>query len=755
MRFVTIICLQFLILINFASLAQSWVDNLSTSINGTIINTEINPSAKVTSENGKFWCRYEVTAATDEMRELSNLKFYYEDNLLFSLSKTPGSDIEISNSGFIIFYDHSEHINGKLKIYIYSKDGTFNFTKEFEGATLFEFSSSGETMGVRTPEGISIISLNSGSSYMIDKGLEFAIDNQNEFVVAAPQEKLLIYKNSILLGTIQTGIELSRKVIISTENNLVGLIDKYQLKVYSLTDYNLLFEDRIGGEFSFRDLKIIDNKIITGIHKKNKSESSGHLRIYDLNGNKLKEKPGEERQLQKFEKLNLQKKSDSGYDPIPWPFFPFDSMRTVWNHYEQHMGLGGTDSYLHQGLDIITPIGEPTYSVIDGFVKLVLTTGGTSYWRTAVSAEQVPGWSDGWLSAHLIESTIQVDIGDTIQMHDYLGDIIEWAFDWGHIHFVEIKDSGTIWLYTDNEWGINFSPILVLQPYPDTTPPYIDPVFAWSKFAFARNESAIYLQPDSLFGEVDIIVKVVDYVGDSEWQQPAYTTWYSIKRISNGEIIKPKTLGHILNHQYSFYNSTNYQPYAGVMFQRDNTLPPSSWMDTERNFYHNLTNSNGDSLVELSEKALAFNTSLYSDGDYRIIVEVYDEMGNFDIDSMDVKFKNGNPVGAENEEGKIYSFGLGQNFPNPFNPTTKIKFTIPNTDSPLQGGTRGGLVTLKVYDVLGNEIATLVNDERPAGEYEVEFNSHSGEVRNLPSGIYFYTLKAGSFTDTKKLVLLK
>ena len=124
-------------------------------------------------------------------------------------------------------------------------------------------------------------------------------------------------------------------------------------------------------------------------------------------------------------------------------------------------------------------------------------------------------------------------------------------------------------------------------------------------------------------------------------------------------------------------------------------------MICRRNYYHNLTNSNGDSLVELSEKSLAFDTDNFEDGDYRIIVEVYDEAGNFDIDSMDVSFKNGNPVATENETGKIYSFTLEQNYPNPFNPRTNIGFRIADL----------GIVTLKVYDILGNEIATLVNEE--------------------------------------------
>ncbi|MDY0081984.1 MAG: T9SS type A sorting domain-containing protein, partial [Ignavibacteriaceae bacterium] len=96
-------------------------------------------------------------------------------------------------------------------------------------------------------------------------------------------------------------------------------------------------------------------------------------------------------------------------------------------------------------------------------------------------------------------------------------------------------------------------------------------------------------------------------------------------------------------------------------------------------------------------------------------------------------------VSVEKEESPIPTeFKLEQNYPNPFNPTTKIKFTIPQTDNPLLGGARGGFVTLKVYDILGTEITTLVNEEKPAGNYEVEFSGN-----DLTSGIYFYQLKAG------------
>jgi len=86
-------------------------------------------------------------------------------------------------------------------------------------------------------------------------------------------------------------------------------------------------------------------------------------------------------------------------------------------------------------------------------------------------------------------------------------------------------------------------------------------------------------------------------------------------------------------------------------------------------------------------------------------------------------------------------FILHQNYPNPFNPTTIIKYAIPES----------GLITLKVYDILGNEISTLVNKEQSAGEYEFEFNTADFD---LSSGVYFYQLQAGAFLQTKKLMLL-
>jgi hypothetical protein len=104
-------------------------------------------------------------------------------------------------------------------------------------------------------------------------------------------------------------------------------------------------------------------------------------------------------------------------------------------------------------------------------------------------------------------------------------------------------------------------------------------------------------------------------------------------------------------------------------------------------------------------------------------------------------FQNCIPFGIEPISGEIpQKFELYQNYPNPFNPVTTLKFQIPKSE----------FVKLVVFDVTGREAAKLVNEELKPGIYEIDWNAE-----NFPSGVYFYSLTSGSFTQTKKLILLK
>ena len=93
-----------------------------------------------------------------------------------------------------------------------------------------------------------------------------------------------------------------------------------------------------------------------------------------------------------------------------------------------------------------------------------------------------------------------------------------------------------------------------------------------------------------------------------------------------------------------------------------------------------------------------------------------------------------------NINGVLTEYKLGQNYPNPFNPSTKINFSLPERL----------FISLKIFNSLGEEIETLLNEEFEKGSYEYEWNA-----ANLPSGIYFYKLQTDSFTETKKMIFLK
>ncbi|MBF8247265.1 MAG: xylanase [Bacteroidetes bacterium] len=137
------------------------------------------------------------------------------------------------------------------------------------------------------------------------------------------------------------------------------------------------------------------------------------------------------------------------------------------------------------------------------------------------------------------------------------------------------------------------------------------------------------------------------------------------------------------------------------------------------------------------------NPTAVSDGSGGAIVAWQDKRsGNYDIYASRV-FQGGTTpvefVGLAPQE-----FTLSQNYPNPFNPSTKIEYSLE----------KSAQVSLKVYNVLGVEVATLVNGRQEAGSYTVPFNTTKGTL-GLASGVYFYRLEAGSFVSTKKLILMK
>ncbi|MCF8240004.1 MAG: T9SS type A sorting domain-containing protein [Melioribacteraceae bacterium] len=148
-------------------------------------------------------------------------------------------------------------------------------------------------------------------------------------------------------------------------------------------------------------------------------------------------------------------------------------------------------------------------------------------------------------------------------------------------------------------------------------------------------------------------------------------------------------------------------------------------------------------VYEDSTGVIVFVSDYYYSGSTTFKISIDDSVNDPVSQTIDVLIDK--VTGINDDEVIVNNFKLYQNYPNPFNPATKIKFSLPNSKSNLSYNT-----VLTVYDILGNKIIQLVNKPLSSGIYEVEFNGSE-----LPSGIYFYTLKSGEYIQTKKALLLK
>ncbi len=167
--------------------------------------------------------------------------------------------------------------------------------------------------------------------------------------------------------------------------------------------------------------------------------------------------------------------------------------------------------------------------------------------------------------------------------------------------------------------------------------------------------------------------------------------------------------------------------------QQTNTTPRFFTMPVQIKIF----TMNGDTLVTLFNNAISQT--------FTVELNAEPTMLAFDPNNWILKDFNG-VTDVDDETESPVTFTLEQNYPNPFNPTTTIKYTIPK----LNGVETRYSTSLRIYNILGKEVATLVNKRQAPGFYEVQF-----DASNLPSGVYFYTLRVGNFVATKKMILMK
>ncbi len=260
----------------------------------------------------------------------------------------------------------------------------------------------------------------------------------------------------------------------------------------------------------------------------------------------------------------------------------------------------------------------------------------------------------------------------------------------------------------------------------------------WTQNSIVNNKWGMIIIHDVVpFAQIDSLISLPDPVYEpvsTEWLT-SLCDWLWLKSQNNNVWVE--TVGNITryikereNSNYQIISSSDQLIEINLSDNLNNEIynyPLSAYIKIPVDWEYVRAEQNG---------SIDTLTTILTDSGRVVLAKIIPDNGNLKVKPIRATF-------VEDGITKVEGFQLYQNYPNPFNPSTRITYTISSRQ----------LVQLKVYDVLGNELLTLVNEEQPEGSYEVEFNAAHEFIH--ASGVYFYKLQAGNFVQTRKMILLK
>jgi len=324
---------------------------------------------------------------------------------------------------------------------------------------------------------------------------------------------------------------------------------------------------------------------------------------------------------------------------IPWPLAPA-VQHPVGNTYGEFQDYGGAP-YPHPGIDVLGNDGQPVHAVRDGVVKAILTTSGQYHWRVAIADQGGSGTSEGYLYAHLDLPTIAVQVGDTVQAGDYLGDLVPWPVSgFTHCHFARIEESGSTW---SGSWLCTENPHEDVWPRSESEAPVFEPARGSDLFAFSLDQTSTYLSPSALAGRVDIVAHVGDRIA-SGWVCAVQELRLTIHPQGSPQSpVVDDRLAVRFDMPLDTYQDGPNDPFLIELLYREDGTCDTDGDYGSREFFHVVTNSDGDELYEPSDLAEAWDTTQGPDGPYVVEVTAIDAAGNAATASMTVTVVNGHP----------------------------------------------------------------------------------------------------------------
>lgn len=393
-----------------------------------------------------------------------------------------------------------------------------------------------------------------------------------------------------------------------------------------------------------------------------------------------------------------------------------------------------------------------------------------SQWVNNYQQETYTYNSDGNMTSHLIEnwdSDQWVNSWQHVYTYNYNGNmtshLIEkwesnnWVNSWREIYVFDSNENmssyfsnkwdGSNWV---NSWRFSFTynlngnRITYLSETGDSD--------QWVNrnqvtYTYNSNENMVSHLTKTWNGSQWVLYERVTYTYDSNGNMTSKfpETWDGSRWVNSnsGSNYSYDSNGNVISATYETVNGSHGgQDYS---FWRDTYTYDSNGNRTSR-FSEILHNNTWQSYWlytyaydDNSDMISGFFESWYGDKDG--VFQFSDSFGNsYKYGGLEINVYYRTITDAAVEDLNVPDFALSQNYPNPFNPSTIISYSIP----------KSSFVQLKIYDMLGREVASLVNKEQAVGNYKVEFNAS-----NLTSGVYFYRLQSGEFTETKKLILLR
>jgi hypothetical protein len=306
---------------------------------------------------------------------------------------------------------------------------------------------------------------------------------------------------------------------------------------------------------------------------------------------------------------------------IPWFFAPTNQHGSLGNNYDEFQNYGSSP-YFHDGIDAMSGAGGvDVFSVSDGW--MTHESPGTMYGGLMIGDQYIAGGT-GWLYWHMPNSTYPFNVGDHINVGDFIGDVATWSVaSFHHVHFNHVVGTGGLpW-----SWYASIdNPLDFMEPNSEPQTPTIYNAVGANLLAFCVNNTSTYVNANSLTGDVDIISKIGDKIWNNTWEVVPYRISYTIAG------------GSITDTRQAFVFNGALPAAAtvtGVVYKDDGTCNSEGNYDF-RNFFFILTNNDDDSLIETTDNAGKWHTAGYPAGPYTVTVQAWDRGGNVAQNSMNV-----------------------------------------------------------------------------------------------------------------------